>query len=253
MPEMQGPTVPNAVVEQIRRSRRHPRATQFDYLHVRRLVEGLADAVGRLDGEVRDVLDVYCGSRPYDDLLPPGSRIIGLDIDHPHYSYGVADVITDEFLPFPDASFDLVLCTQAFHYVLEPRAAVAEMRRVLRPGGTVLITVPVVWEYDTGTPEHHYTEPVLRRLFDEWDETSVVEGGGWGVSWAAVTATLFHQLEERRAARAILRPLFAALYLGINGVGLLFEALDRRFVRGPMRLPMNLLLTARRPDRDAGP
>jgi SAM-dependent methyltransferase len=241
-------TVPRAVVEEIRSTRRHPRATQFDYLHVRGLVDDLGEAINGLEAEPRDVLDVYCGTRPYDDLFPATSEIVGLDVED---RFGVADVVSSEFLPFPADSFDMVLCTQAFYYVEEPAEAVAEIRRVLRPGGTVLITLPVVWEYDTRTLEHRFTEPGLARLFAGWEEVQIVENGGWGVSWAAVTGSLFHRVEERLAGRRLLRslahPLFAGLYLGINGIGLLLEAIDRRFVHGPMRLPMNLLLTARRP------
>jgi SAM-dependent methyltransferase len=241
--------VPGRVADEIRRSRRHPRPTQFDYLHVKRLVDDLAAAVGRLSHNVRDVLDVYCGTRPYDDLFTRESRIVGLDIDN---RFGVADVVTSEFLPFPEDSFDVVLCTQAFYYVPEPQEAVDEIRRVLRPGGTVLITVPVVWEYDTRTFEHRYTESSLARVFAGWDDVRVVESGGWGVSWAAVTGSLVHGVEDRLAARRLLRavgrPFFAALYLGINGVGQLCEAIDRRLLRGPFRLPMNLLLSARCPN-----
>ncbi len=246
---MNASTVPPAVVERIRRSRRHPRPTQFDYLHAKRLVEDLGAAIADLD-EVRDVLDVYCGTRPYEDLFPTAAKVVGLDVDRPGYRYGVADVVSDDFLPFADRSFDAVLCTQAFHYIVDPPPAIAEIKRVLRPGGAVLITVPVVWEYDRENPEHHYTEPLLRRLFEGWDEVRVVESGGWGVSWAAVTATLLQHLEEsaarRRTLRPLARPLFAAAYLVVNGLGLALEAVDRRFVRGQLRLPMNLLLTARR-------
>jgi SAM-dependent methyltransferase len=247
-PASPGATVPPSVVEEIRRSRRHPRVTQFDYLHAQRLVDDLGDAVKRLPAEPRDVLDVYCGTRPYDDLFPAASRIVGFDIAD---RFGLADVVSSEFLPFPPDSFDVVLCTQAFYYIHEPSEAVEEIRRVLRPGGTVLITVPVVWEYDTRTIEHRYTEPGLARLFAGWEEVRIVENGGWGVSWAAVTGSLFHRVEERLAARRLLRslarPFFAGLYLGINGIGYLLEAIDRRFVRGSLRLPMNLLLSARRP------
>lgn len=48
-------------------------------------------------------------------------------------------------LPFPDASFDLVTCRRAAHHFPDLRRAVAEMARVLRPGGRVVIddrTVP---------------------------------------------------------------------------------------------------------------
>jgi SAM-dependent methyltransferase len=236
-----------AAVRRIRRTRRHPRFTQFDFLHIRRLVDDLSAAIAGL-GDVRDVLDVYCGTRPYDDLFPAGARIVGFDVED---RFGVADVVSREFLPFEAHSFDAVLCTQAFYYVEDPPAAARELRRVLRPGGTALISVPVVWEYDTQSLEHRFTEPSLRRVFEGWDDVTVVENGGWGVSWAAVTGSLFGRVQERLAARVVLRvlarPVFALLYAAINAIGLALEAVDRRFVRGSYRLPMNLLVSARRP------
>lgn len=44
-------------------------------------------------------------------------------------------------LSFPDASFDLVLCGNTLSFVREDRAALAELRRVLKPGGLALLTV----------------------------------------------------------------------------------------------------------------
>ena len=83
-------TLPNRDLQTIRRSRRHPRPTQYDYLHLRRLVDDLATAFGDLDQPISDVLDVWCGTRPYEDLLPPGARVVGLDIDN---RFGAADVV----------------------------------------------------------------------------------------------------------------------------------------------------------------
>ena len=126
---------------------------------------------------------------------------------------------------------------------------------MLRPGGTALISVPVVWEYDTQTLEHRFTESSLRRVFEGWDDVTVVENGGWGVTWAAVTGSLFARIQERLAARIVLRtlarPAFAIVYFAINAIGLALEALDRRSIRGSYRLPMNLLISARRPTNDA--
>jgi SAM-dependent methyltransferase len=245
------PSVAPAAVRRIRRTRRHPLFTQFDFLHIRHLVDDLATAIAEL-GDVHDVLDVYCGTRPYDDLFPAGSRIVGFDIED---RFGVADMVSKQFLPFPADSFDAALCTQAFYYIEDPPAAARELHRVLRPGGTALISVPVVWEYDTRTFEHRFTESSLRRVFEGWDGVTVVENGGWGVSWASVTGSLFARIQERLAGRVILRtlvrPAFATLYIAINAIGLALEALDRRLVRGSYRLPMNLLISARRPHGDA--
>jgi SAM-dependent methyltransferase len=45
-------------------------------------------------------------------------------------------------LPFADASFDRVFCSEVLEHVLEPEAVVAEMRRVLRSDGIAVVSVP---------------------------------------------------------------------------------------------------------------
>jgi SAM-dependent methyltransferase len=234
--------------EELRRSRRWPRATQFDYLHLRYLVDDLTRVLERINPPPRDVLDLYCGTRPYEDMLPSDARLIGLDIDH---RYGRADIVTDEFLPFPDASFDLILCTEAFHYVPDPAIGVAEIRRVLRPRGTVVITVPLVWEYNRTILEHRFTGPALAALFNDWDEVDVIENGGRAVSWATLTGRMLWLVERRVPPRfgldVVSRRLFSSSYLLLNASGVLLDWLERRHSRSEYTLPMNLLLTARRP------
>jgi SAM-dependent methyltransferase len=197
---------------------------------------------------VRDVLDVYCGTRPYDDLLPAGAKTTGLDIDN---RWGAADVVSDEFLPFPDDSFDLVVCYEAFYYREDAEAGAEEIRRVLRPGGTVLITVPLIWEYDRTTFEHRFTEPELRALFADWKDVRVTENGGRGVAWATLTGRLLDSIRANvpRRARGLVGPIFAAAFAAVNGIGELIERLDNR-APGSFRLPMNLMLTAQVPATD---
>jgi SAM-dependent methyltransferase len=242
------------LVERMRRTRRHPRPTQFDYLHVRRLLDDLAEALGRIGSGSSDVLDLFCGTRPYDDLLPPSARITSLDI--PGNPYGVADVVSAEFLPFQDESFDLVMCIEGFHYVADPEGAVAEIARVLRRGGHALISVPLVWEYDRTVLEHRFTGPSLERLFAGWDDVTVVENGGRAVSWATLTGLIAsmgeHHVPERLRLRRVLRPAFAGVYLLVNGLGLALDRAEGRFARSSLTLPMNLLVTARRPGDGVG-
>ena len=45
-----------------------------------------------------------------------------------------------EALPFPDASFDLILCSQAIEHLLDPALGASELARVLAPGGTLVLT-----------------------------------------------------------------------------------------------------------------
>jgi SAM-dependent methyltransferase len=219
--------------------------TQFDYLHVRQLVRDVGAALGRLDADIRDVLDIYCGTRPYEDLLPPHARSTGLDVEG--NPYGIADVVSNEFLPFGDASFDLVTCYEAFHYVEDPRRGVEEIRRVLRPGGRVLISVPFVWEYDRTILEHRYTGPELAALFEGWEDVRVVENGGRAVAWATLTGSIVESARKRLPR--VVQAVFSLVYVALNGVGAGLATLEERSNGRTTTLPMNLLVTARRPAR----
>jgi SAM-dependent methyltransferase len=230
-----------------RRTRRHPRRWQFDYLHLRTLLDDLRPALWRLAEPGGVVLDVFCGSRPYDDLYAPGVRVVGLDIDD---RYGVADIVTTDFLPCADGAYDAVACLEAFHYVADPAHGVRELRRVVKPGGRVVVTVPLVWEYDRHIVEHRYTSGSLRQLFDGWEDVVVVENGGRAVAWTLVTGTLLHACEEelgRRLPRSAVRASFGLAYVGLNGVGAVLDAVERRRRHPRHVLAPNVMLTARRP------
>src|SRR4051812_16319053 len=238
--------LPEREVRRLQRTRRHPRPTQPDYLHARYLVEALERTLPNVPPPVRDVLDVYCGTRPYQDLVPAGSKTLGMDLTD---FAGVADIVSSEFLPFEDEAFDLVMCTEAFYYVDDPATAVGEIARVLRPGGSAVITVSLPWEYDRSTLEHRYTGPELEHLFRGWDDVSVTENGGYAVSWATLTGRIVYGVEEHlpAAARVLLRPLFVLAYILVNGAGAVLDRIERSRTPGANILPMNLMLTARRP------
>jgi ubiquinone/menaquinone biosynthesis C-methylase UbiE len=69
-------------------------------------------------------------------------------------------------LPFPDQSFDVAVSTQVLEYVPDIAAAVAEMYRVLRPGGRVLLL-----DTDWDTIVWHSTDPArTHRILTAWDE-----------------------------------------------------------------------------------
>jgi ubiquinone/menaquinone biosynthesis C-methylase UbiE len=69
--------------------------------------------------------------------------------------FGVADA---RALPFADASFDVVAAGLVLNFVPEPRAAVAEMRRVVRPAG---IVAAYVWDFE---PELSPSGPLRKAL-----------------------------------------------------------------------------------------
>lgn len=105
-------------------------------------------------GEVRRALDVGCGqghwTRLVARLLHPDAVLDGVDREPEWVRRATARgtpqqrfaVSAAEALPFADGSFDLVTCQTLLIHVADPRAALAEWRRVLRPGGQLLLAEP---------------------------------------------------------------------------------------------------------------
>ncbi len=73
-------------------------------------------------------------------------------------------------LPFGDSEFTTILCTEVLEHLHSPWLAVAEMKRVLQPGGTLILTTRFVFPiHDTPHDYYRYTEYGLRHLFKEWE------------------------------------------------------------------------------------
>ena len=163
----------------------------------RRLAEPFIDFVGTADDE--RVLDVGCGTGCLSFALTRRcrvARLCGIDfspayVEHarrnardPKIEFRVGDVCA---LDFPDRSFDRVLALLVLHFVPDADRAIAEMRRVARPGAVV---GAAVWDVrggfvanrvffdtaaalDAGANERrarNYTRPMTRpgALFTAW-------------------------------------------------------------------------------------
>jgi SAM-dependent methyltransferase len=114
------------------------------------------------------LLDAGCGGgRHCFGALDRGAHAIGLDLDTDALRIARAGIHErrgnaprklsggvlrgDVFrLPFPDARFDRVICSEVMEHVHRPEDALRELVRVLAPGGRIAVTVP------TATTEHLY-------------------------------------------------------------------------------------------------
>lgn len=96
------------------------------------------------------VLDVGCGpGQTLDGFSRRQLRVRGIDVSpemiaaatrrHPEDEYHVGDATA---LPFGDASMDVTLCLGVLEYVPEPQQVLMELRRVLRPGGRLMVSFP---------------------------------------------------------------------------------------------------------------
>ena len=82
------------------------------------------------------------------------------------------DIVCDiSNIPEPDASFDVVLCTEVFEHLPDPIGAIREFSRLLRPGGKVIITAPFC-SLTHFAPYHFYSG--FNRYFYE---TTLVNNG----------------------------------------------------------------------------
>ncbi len=115
-----------------------------------------------------DVLDVGCGRKPYRAFVP-ARRYVGLDLDTPELrAMGAADLFySGEKMPAADWEFDAVLCSQVLEHVFTPAEFLAELRRVLRPGGVLLLTTPFAWDEHSQPHDFgRYASFGLRHMLD---------------------------------------------------------------------------------------
>lgn len=112
--------------------------SQFAYVN-RELTRNLQSLVNdaRLSAGDR-VLDYGCADQPYRALFHDDVRYEGADL--PGNPVADIEINEDGTLPVQSASFDLVLSTQVLEHVEDPTTYLAECFRVLKPGGTLVLT-----------------------------------------------------------------------------------------------------------------
>jgi SAM-dependent methyltransferase len=161
---------------------------------LRSFFERIAEDVATVAAPGARVLEVGCGPGRLSILLARrhGLEVTGLDLDPAMIeraranaarsqdsdargpSFVVADVAS---MGFPDASFDLVLSTLSMHHWTDPAAGLAEMARVLRPGGRTLI-----WDLRPGiVPFHRAVPDPLKHVHGS--PLRVVSAAPWRWPW----------------------------------------------------------------------
>jgi SAM-dependent methyltransferase len=73
------------------------------------------------------------------------------------FDYKNVDIISDiTSIPRPNESFDAILCTEVFEHIPNPIAAIKELSRLLKKGGTLILTAPF-WSSTHYAPYHFYS------------------------------------------------------------------------------------------------
>src|SRR4051812_4019909 len=142
------------------------------------------------------ILNVGAGSSDY------GSRVINLDIAP---TEGLDVVGLAERLPFRDEVFDGIVFQAVLEHVANSHQALTEIRRTLRPGGSLFIEVPFIQGYHAAPRDHRrYTEQGLRAELGQHGfrvtASGVAVGPASAMAW--VTAEFVALLLSGRSARA---------------------------------------------------
>jgi SAM-dependent methyltransferase len=147
-------------------------------------IEWISKQLKKLPANAR-LLDAGAGEQPYrkfcDHLKYVSQDFAQYDhnstsggLQMPEWDYGKLDIVSDiTAIPEPDQSFDAILCSEVFEHIPDPIAAIKEFSRLMKKGGTLIITAPfsslthfAPYHFATGFNryfyEHHLPEAGFR-------------------------------------------------------------------------------------------
>jgi SAM-dependent methyltransferase len=215
-----------------------PSIFQYDYLILDALASDVARLIREIQFEIGGVkpaaLDIGCGNSPYRALLESrGLSVKTMDIDNASKPDVIGAV---EDTKLPEASLDLILCTQVLEHANRPDLGVQEIFRILRPGGYLIATAPHVWFYHPHPSDNwRFTQEGLTRLVRSagLEPLRLLSQGGAVLSYFQIMNFLMF---------GILGHAGAPVYAISNGIGKLG---DRLFQNNLFCL--NFALLARKP------
>jgi SAM-dependent methyltransferase len=151
------------------------------YIIRRGLYKAIADSAPSVGG---DILDFGCGSKPYESLFKKARSYIGVDIEvsgHNHKESKVDYFYDGKKLPFPDRSFDTIVCFEVFEHIFNIEQVLTEIYRVLRPDGQLLISIPFAWD------EHEIPYDFAR--YTSYGLTHILNKNGFEITTLVKTTT----------------------------------------------------------------
>lgn len=130
-----------------RGDRLSPGRTHRAYWHLKILADALKSVVDSDLVQSGDkVLDYGCGNRPYERFFA-GKFKEYIAADIPGNRDAQLVIGPDGRLPVDSMTFDCVLSSEVLEHTINPESYLSEARRVLRPGGLLLISAPAIWVY----------------------------------------------------------------------------------------------------------
>lgn len=209
----------------------------------RPILEFMLGAASELPAGAR-VADVGAGDSPYAELFDHVEYIATDWSESMHEGRSVQVVAPADDLPFEDGSVDAGLFTQVLEHVQDPPGVLAELFRILRPGGRLYLTAPLVWELHELPHDYwRFTSGGLRLLLEEagFADVGVEPRGDCFTTLAQLMRNVPAMMGEAPDGLDDKRRDAAATLLALAGQVAELAPLDARRV-----LPLGFNATARR-------
>ncbi len=117
------------------------------------------------------LLELGCGKMPYYKLYRQHvDNVICTDWPHSLHGFSHLDFAADlnVGIPLGDATIDTILASDLLEHIYRPKALIAEMQRVLRPGGTAIINTPFLyWVHEAPFDFYRFTPYAIERMATE--------------------------------------------------------------------------------------
>lgn len=116
------------------------------------------------------LLDIGCGSKPYEKLFEV-NKYIGIDVEatgHDHINSTVDFFYDGKTIPFPSEEFDWAFASEVFEHVFNIDELLAEINRVLKIGGCLGFTCPFSWsEHEQPYDYARYSSFAIKFLLEK--------------------------------------------------------------------------------------
>ncbi|WP_197497377.1 class I SAM-dependent methyltransferase [Mycobacterium sp. 852013-51886_SCH5428379] len=192
-----------------------------------------------------DLADLGCGKAPLLGAYGPRCRSVTLaDWSNSAHDNPYLDLLVDLNEPLSSlqtSSFDVVLLSDVLEHIREPGLLMAEISRILKPGGRLLLNVPFIyWIHEAPHDYYRYTSFALERFVNNsgLEVVELVPLGGW--------VEVMGDLWSKFFAFAGLKWMAAAIHHAVAAFGNTF--VGRRLTnRSGKVLPLGYGLVARKP------
>lgn len=130
-----------------------------------------------------NLLDLGAGNAKYKSFLESHARkYTAFDVqDGPNI-----DVVGDiHKLPFPENTFDTIICTQVFEHIQKPWLVTDQIKKILKPGGYAIITAPFMVPYHAHPYDfYRFTTEGISKIFE--GKIECVEVGTYGKTFVVI-------------------------------------------------------------------